>query len=188
MIKQNKMRDFYMEQERTNKLGHESIGKLLFNLSIPAATAQLVNILYNVMDRIYIGHIPNMGYSALTGVGVTFPILMAISAFSSLIGMGGAPRAAIKMGQGKYEEAEEILGNCFVSLIGISVILTIIFLISGEKLLLMFGASTETLKAIQTAQSPAEAVTLAGHDLGAEFRQKVAEQEFNQKIQLAKFR
>jgi putative MATE family efflux protein len=145
MIKQNKMRDFYMEQERTNKLGHESIGKLLFNLSIPAATAQLVNILYNVMDRIYIGHIPNMGYSALTGVGVTFPILMAISAFSSLIGMGGAPRAAIKMGQGKYEEAEEILGNCFVSLIGISVILTIIFLISGEKLLLMFGASTETL-------------------------------------------
>lgn len=134
-----------MNNERTNKLGKESIGRLLFSLAIPAITAQLVNMLYNIVDRIYIGHLPDIGAAALTGVGVTFPIIMIISAFSALIGMGGAPRAAIKMGQKKLQDAEEILGNCFIVLMGISIALTAFFLIFGEQLLSMFGASAETL-------------------------------------------
>lgn len=137
--------NFYMDKDTTDKLGKDSIGKLLFNLAVPAITAQLVNMLYNIVDRIYIGHIPDMGANALTGIGVTFPIIMIISAFSALIGAGGAPHAAIKMGQNKYDEAEQILGNCFAALVGISVVLTVVFLISGKRLLLMFGASTETL-------------------------------------------
>ncbi|QCJ41265.1 MATE family efflux transporter [Bacillus sp. S3] len=134
-----------MNQAGVNRLGTESVGKLLVSLALPAITAQFVNMLYNVVDRIYIGHIPEIGATALTGVGVTFPIIMIIAAFSSLIGMGGAPRAAIKLGQGKHDEAEQILGNCFVSLVGISVVLTIVFLFTGEKLLLLFGAGPETL-------------------------------------------
>lgn len=129
----------------SNKLGTESIGKLLFKLAVPSIVAQLVNMLYNIVDRIFIGHLPDIGANALTGVGVTFPIIMIITAFSSLIGMGGAPRAAIKMGEKNEEEAEEILGNCFSSLIVISIILTIIFLTLNEKLLWMFGASEDTL-------------------------------------------
>lgn len=134
-----------MKKDITSKLGTDSIGKLLFKLAVPAITAQLVNMFYNIVDRIYIGHIPHIGVHALTGVGLTFPITMIIAAFSSLIGMGGAPRAAIKMGQNKYDEAEKILGNCFVTLIGISIMLTICLLVFGKKLLLDFGASTETL-------------------------------------------
>lgn len=128
-----------------DRLGQERVGKLLFSLAVPAIAAQLVNMLYNIVDRIYIGHIPNIGSEALTGVGVTFPIIMIISAFSALIGMGGAPRAAINMGQNNKGAAEEILGNCFVSLIIVSIVLTILFLIFGEKLLLIFGASAKTL-------------------------------------------
>lgn len=134
-----------MNNESTNKLGTEKIGKLLFSLSLPAIIAQLVNMLYSVVDRIYIGHIPKVGASALTGVGITFPVIMIISAFSLLIGMGGAPLAAIKMGQNKNDEAEGILGNCFSALIVVSIVLTIFFLLSGRKLLLLFGASSETL-------------------------------------------
>lgn len=128
-----------------DRLGQERVGKLLFSLAVPAIAAQLVNMLYNIVDRIYIGHIPNIGSEALTGVGVTFPIIMIISAFSALIGMGGAPRAAISMGQNNKDSAEEILGNCFVSLLIVSIVLTILFLIFSEKLLLIFGASTKTL-------------------------------------------
>ncbi|WP_459477902.1 MATE family efflux transporter [Clostridium saccharoperbutylacetonicum] len=134
-----------MEEDTTSKLGTEDIGKLLFKLAAPAIIAQLVNMLYNIVDRIYIGHIPNIGVHALTGVGLTFPITMIIAAFSSLIGMGGAPRAAIKMGENKYKNAEKILGNCFISIIIISITLTIIFLIFGKNMLLAFGASEETL-------------------------------------------
>ncbi|GFP76593.1 MATE family efflux transporter [Clostridium fungisolvens] len=132
-------------KSEVNKLGKEKLGKLLISLALPAIIAQLVNMLYNIVDRIYIGHIPNVGADALTGVGVTFPIIMIISAFSALIGIGGAPRASIRMGQNKHEEAEQILGNCFVALIGISIILTLLFFAFGKKLLLMFGASAETL-------------------------------------------
>ena len=87
---------FYMNQKTNNKLGNDNIGKLLFNLALPAIIAQLVNMLYNIVDRIYIGHIPNIGANALTGVGLTFPIIMIISAFSSLIGMGELLKLLLK--------------------------------------------------------------------------------------------
>lgn len=134
-----------MKKEKSADLGHEPVGKLLVRLAVPAITAQLVNMLYNIVDRIYIGHIPEVGKVALTGVGVTFPIIMIISAFSCLIGMGGAPRASIKMGQEDHKGAEEILGNCFVVLVGISVVLTAFFLIFQKQLLMWFGASAQTL-------------------------------------------
>lgn len=129
----------------SNRLASESVGRLLFSLAVPAITAQLVNMLYNIVDRIFIGRIPDVGSMALTGVGVTFPIILIIAAFSSLIGMGGAPRAAIKMGEHKPDEAEEILGNSVAALISISLALTAFFLIFGQRLLLLFGASPDTL-------------------------------------------
>lgn len=135
-----------MNTDTKNKLGTENIGRLLFNLAVPSITAQLVNMLYNIVDRIYIGHMPQIGPQALTGVGVTMPIILIISAFSSLIGMGGAPRAAIKMGEQNNKDAEKILGNCFSVLLIISAILTIIFLLFGEKLLWIFGASHDTIQ------------------------------------------
>ena len=114
-----------MEQMKKNDLGKDSIGKLIVNLTIPAITAQLINALYNIVDRIYIGRIPEVGGAALTGVGVTFPIVMLISAFGALLGMGGAPKAAIKMGEKDNDSAEEILGNCFTGMIIMAVVLTI---------------------------------------------------------------
>lgn len=135
-----------MNKEINNDLGTAGVGKLLFSLSIPSITAQLVNMLYNIIDRIYIGHMEEIGPLALTGVGITMPIIMIISAFSSLIGMGGAPRAAIKMGENNYDEAEKILGNCFSSLLAISITLTVLFLIFGENLLWFFGASEKTIE------------------------------------------
>ncbi|EEG30157.1 MATE domain protein, partial [[Clostridium] methylpentosum DSM 5476] len=134
-----------MGKHSPNDLGKERIGKLLLRLALPAIAAQLVNMLYNIVDRMYIGHIPDVGAAALTGVGVSFPIIMIISAFSALIGMGGAPHASIKMGQGDNEAAERILGNCFTVLLAISVVLTAFFLLTGEKLLLLFGASESTV-------------------------------------------
>ena len=132
-----------MHTEQENPLGTERVGRLL--LRLPAVTAQLVNMLYNIVDRIYIGHIPDVGAAALTGVGVTFPVIMVIAAFSALIGMGGAPRASIKMGQNDDDGAEEIMGNCLTVLIGISVVLTAVFLLFGRDLLLLFGASGDTI-------------------------------------------
>lgn len=130
----------------TTDLGKDRIGKLLLRLAIPAILAQLVNALYNIVDRIYIGHIEGVGTEALTGVGVTFPIIMIITAFSALIGMGGAPKAAIKMGEGDYDAAEKIMGNCFTALITISIILTAVFTIWGKDMLMQFGASTSTIQ------------------------------------------
>ena len=89
-----------IQPDEKNILGTAPIGKLLFSLAVPAITAQVVNMLYNIVDRIYIGHIPEIGTAALTGVGITFPIITLISAFSSLVAMGGAPRASIAMGEG----------------------------------------------------------------------------------------
>lgn len=126
-------------------LATEKISKLFVKLSIPAVLAQIINLLYNLIDRIYIGHIKDIGTEALTGVGVCLPIIIFISAFSCLCGMGGAPKAAIKMGEGKKDEASIILGNCFTLTITLSIILTIIFLIFGEDLLMLFGASENTL-------------------------------------------
>ncbi len=135
----------YIDNNKSNPLANDSIVKLLFKMVVPAVIAQIVNLFYNIVDRMFISSIPDIGTIALTGVGVTFPIITLISAFASLIGMGGSPRAAIKMGQNDYDEAEEILTNSFISLVGISVVLTIFFLIFNEKLLLMFGASEQTL-------------------------------------------
>lgn len=135
-----------MNSDKNNKLGTENIRKLLFSLAIPSITAQLVNMLYNIVDRIYIGHMTDVGSKALTGVGVTMPIILIITAFSSLIGMGGAPRAAIRMGENNDSEAEKILGGCFSSLLVISAVLTFIFLIFGEELLWIFGASSDTIQ------------------------------------------
>ena len=130
---------------KENNLGSGNIFKRLISLSVPAILAQIINALYNIVDRMFIGHIEGIGAVALTGVGVTFPIIILISAFSSLIGMGGAPRAAIKMGEGRNNEAEGILGNSVVLLFIISIILTILFMIYKEPLLYIFGASDETI-------------------------------------------
>lgn len=126
-------------------LGTEPIGKLLFQLAIPTVIAQLVNMLYNIVDRIYIGHIPEVGSLALTGVGVCMPIIMLISAFACLVSSGGAPRASIAMGKGDHASAEKILAGCFSLQIIVSVILTFVILVFNRDLLLLFGASENTI-------------------------------------------
>lgn len=128
-----------------NKLGSVSVGRLLLELSIPAIAAQIVNLLYNVVDRIYIGHIPQVGSAALTGLGIALPVIILIAAFAALFGFGGAPRAAIDMGKGNYEDAEEIMGNSLCALVLTGVVLTTVFSIFGDKLLYLFGASEETI-------------------------------------------
>lgn len=125
-------------------LGKDSIGSLLFKLAMPAIIAQLVNVLYNIVDRIFIGRIPN-GEVAMAGVGVAFPVLIIVSAFSALLGMGGAPLAAIKMGEGKNDEAEKIMTNSFSSLVIAGILLTIGFLMFKEPILWAFGASEGTI-------------------------------------------
>ena len=134
-----------MEQNK-EFLGTEPIGKLLFKLAVPTVVAQLINMLYNLVDRIYIGHIPVVGTDALTGVGVCMPIIMIVSAFAMLVGAGGAPRASICMGRKEPEKAEKILGNCFVMQLVISAILTGVLLIWNEDLMNAFGATPETLE------------------------------------------
>jgi putative MATE family efflux protein len=126
-------------------LGTDPIGKLLFKLALPTVVAQLINMLYNVVDRIYIGHIKDVGNLALTGVGVCMPIIMIISAFAALISAGGAPRASISMGRGDNDSAEKILGGCFTVQIIISAVLTVVLLIFSKDLLLAFGASENTI-------------------------------------------
>ena len=137
-----------MNRSRPKKerdLGSDGIGRLMVSLAVPAITAQVVNMLYNIVDRIYIGHIPEIGAMALTGVGITFPIIILIMAFSSLIAMGGAPQAAIAMGERDLKKAEKILGSCFAALLGISLVLTAVFLAFGEPILRAFGASGNTI-------------------------------------------
>ena len=126
-------------------LGMAPIGKLLFKLAVPTVVAQLINMLYNIVDRIYIGHIPGEGSLALTGVGVCMPIIMIISAFAALVASGGAPKASISMGKGDNDSAEKILGGCFSLQIIISAVLTAVLLIFSKNLLLMFGASENTI-------------------------------------------
>lgn len=134
-----------MDKNKDELLGTEPIGRLLFKLAIPTVLAQLVNMLYNIVDRIFIGHIPETGDAALTGVGVCLPIILAISAFAALVSAGGAPKASIYMGEGKRDEAEKILGNCFALQIVVSAVLTAIILIFGRDLLSLFGASENTI-------------------------------------------
>lgn len=135
-------------QERTqenNELATEPIGKLLFRLAIPTVVAQLVNLLYNMIDRVYVGRIPEVGTEALAGLGVTFPIVMLVSAASFLAGMGGSARAAIAMGRGDNKVAEKYLGNAVLLLIIFSILMTVGFYITKDPILLAFGASGETL-------------------------------------------
>ena len=126
-------------------LGSDRIGGLLFKLALPAILAQVINLLYNLVDRMYIGHIPGEGSAALTGVGVTMPVIMCISAFAALVSMGGAPRASIMMGKGKQDEAEKILGNCTTMLVVVALFLTGIIQLWGKDILMVFGASNITI-------------------------------------------
>ena len=132
-------------QDVSQQLGSAPVGRLLIRLAVPTVLAQLVNLLYNIVDRIYIGHMPVVGETALTGVGLCFPVIYLISAFAYLVGQGGAPRASIWMGKGDYREAERILSGCFTSLIVVSIPLTAVFLIFSEDLLYLFGASENTI-------------------------------------------
>lgn len=127
-------------------LATEPIGRLLVKLAVPTVAAQMINMLYNIVDRIYIGHIPGTGSLALTGVGVCMPLIMIISAFAALVGNGGAPRTSILMGKGDKEKAEKILGNCFTTQLIISVILTFVMYLFNRPLLLAFGASENTIE------------------------------------------
>lgn len=132
------------KKNKEERLGTAPIGKLMLEMALPAVAAQVINVLYNIVDRIYIGHIEGYGQLALTGVGVTFPILMIISAFSAFAGMGGAPLASIQLGKKDREGAEKILGSSTALLILFSVVLTTVFLLTKRPLLFAFGASNET--------------------------------------------
>ncbi len=131
--------------KRTNDLGNDPVPSLLFRLAVPAITAQLVNALYNIVDRMYIGHMEGVGDLALTGLGVCFPVLMFISALAALVGMGGGSRAAIAIGEGNYERSNEILGNCTLLLLIFSVVVTVVLFPIREPMLLLFGATENTI-------------------------------------------
>lgn len=132
--------------DKKEMLGTAPVGKLLFKLALPTVVAQLINMLYNIVDRIYIGHMPKVGDLALTGVGVCMPIIMIVSAFAALVSSGGAPRASIFMGKKDIESAERTLGGCFGLQIIVSLILTAVLLIWNRELLLAFGASENTIE------------------------------------------
>ena len=132
--------------EKKDFLGTQPLGRLLLKLALPTVAAQLINMLYNIVDRIYIGHIPEVGALALTGVGVCMPLIMIVSAFAAFVGYGGAPRASIFMGQQDTDSAEKTLGNCFLVQILISVVLTAVLLIWNRDFLMAFGASENTVE------------------------------------------
>ena len=140
-------RRHYMSRRNVD-LGSGSVGKLLFSLAVPTITSQIVNMLYNLVDRVYIGHmqpVETVGKLALTGVGVCLPIIMVISAFAALMAFGGAPRASIAEGRGDLKESERIMGNSFTMLVAVSVVLTVVFLVFAEPMLRIFGASDNTI-------------------------------------------
>lgn len=121
------------------------VSKAFFKLAVPAVAAQLINVLYNLVDKMFIGHIPAVGKQALAGVGVTTPVILAISAFAALVSMGGAPKASILLGKGEKEQAENVVGSCTWMLLALSVILTGIMLAFGRPILWIFGASADTI-------------------------------------------
>ncbi len=127
------------------RLGTEPLVKLIFSLGIPAVFAQLVNLLYSIVDRVYIGHIPQTGALALTGMGLCTPIILIVSAFSAFVGMGGAPLASMELGRGDREKASKIMNNGVLMLLVFSVVLPIVLLASREPLLRFFGASDDTI-------------------------------------------
>lgn len=132
-------------QDKEQRMATEGIGKLMISMAIPSVIAQIINILYSIVDRVYIGHIEGVGMEALTGVGVTFPIITLISAFSSFVGAGGAPLAAIWLGKGDRKHAEKILGNGVTLLISFTIILMLFFYFLEKPLLYLFGASDATI-------------------------------------------
>lgn len=134
-----------MNKDNRTLLGTEPIGKLLFTLAVPTIAAQIINMLYNIVDRIYIGHIPGEGDLALTGVGICMPIIMIVSAFAALVGSGGAPRASIFMGKGEMDSAQKTLGNCFILQILVSIVLTAALFLWGRDFLMAFGGSENTI-------------------------------------------
>jgi putative MATE family efflux protein len=134
-----------MMTDKKEMLGQAPVGKLLFKLALPTVVAQLINMLYNIIDRIYIGHMPEVGDFALTGVGVCMPVIMIVSAFAALVSSGGAPRASIFMGKKDIDSADRTLGSCFGLQIIVSLILTIVLLVWNRDFLLMFGASENTI-------------------------------------------
>ena len=142
--KENKEQDLNRNSQ-DEKMGTMPLGKLMVQMALPAVAAQVINVLYNIVDRIYIGHIAGYGDKALTGVGVAFPILMVISAFSAFAGMGGAPLASIQLGKKNKDGAEKILGNCVSMLLVFSVVLTTVFLAFKTPILYAFGASDTTI-------------------------------------------
>lgn len=129
----------------SQQLATAPVGRLLLRLAAPTVVAQLVNLLYNIVDRIYIGHMPDVGRTALTGIGLCFPVIYLISAFTMLIAQGGAPRASIAMGEGDNDRAERIMGSCFTCLVVTALALTALFWVFGERLLWIFGCSAETI-------------------------------------------
>ncbi len=133
-----------MQDDKTF-LGTQPVKKLLPKLAVPTVIAQLVNMLYNIVDRVYIGHIPEVGSLALTGVGVCLPLILIISAFAALVASGGAPRASIFMGKNDHDSAEKTLGGCVTTQLIISVIVTFVILLWCEDLLFAFGASENTI-------------------------------------------
>ena len=135
----------HADQTQQDFLGRESVGRLLLRLALPTVTAQVINMLYNIVDRIYIGHIPEIGEDALTGVGLCMPLILIVSAFAAFAGYGGAPRSSIFMGRGEHASAERTLGNCFVVQILISAVLTAVLLVWNEDLLMAFGGSPDTI-------------------------------------------
>ncbi len=135
-----------MQSNNRSELGTAPVGKLLFKLAVPTVIAQLVNMLYNIVDRIYIGHMPGDGSLALTGVGVCMPLIMIVTAFAALIVSGGAPRASIFMGKGDMDSAEKTLGSCFSTQIVLSLLLTLAMLLGNRNFLLAFGASENTIQ------------------------------------------
>ncbi len=133
------------EKDVSQLLASAPVGRLLLRLAVPTVLAQLVNLLYNIVDRIYIGHMPEVGDVALTGVGLCFPVIYLIAAFAALIGQGGAPQASIAMGRGDNDRAERLLGTCLTSLVAVALVLTAAFQLWGEPLLRLFGASDNTM-------------------------------------------
>lgn len=134
------------EATQTSDLGSAKIGPLIFRLAVPTIVAQIINLLYNIVDRIYIGHIPDTGALELTGVGVCMPLITLVMAFAMLGGAGGSPRASIAMGEKNDKLAEKIMGNCLSLLIILAVITTVIFFVFCEPMLLTFGASENTIE------------------------------------------
>lgn len=133
-----------MQEVKDTRMGTESIPKLMFSLALPSIIAQFINILYNIVDRMYIGHIPEVGAYALTGLGISAPLLLIISAFSMFVGGGGAPLAAIALGRQDKEEAERILGTGTFLLTIIAIVLTVLIYLFKEPILYLFGASDVT--------------------------------------------